>query len=93
VNSVVSGAPHDIRGGTQLASLADAMTTRTDAQPRTEREALVALLGEAATERAISICATYQMMNRLLDAVGAPVHPHFLPIAEELGFHSDDLER
>jgi len=46
-----------------------------------------------AAERAIGVIATFQMMNRALDGVGAPVHPHLHPFAIELGFNPNDLPR
>lgn len=56
---------------------------------------MVARLGPNATERAAGVAATFQMMNRLLDGVGAPVNnrPHFAPIAEAMGFDLADVPR
>lgn len=93
IAAVASGVPTDIEAGIELAALAEAMTTRPDAEPRPEREALIGAVGKEATERAIGVCATYQMMNRLLDAVGAPTPPPFLPLAQDLGFQAGDISR
>ncbi|MEM7324730.1 MAG: hypothetical protein AAF531_16700 [Actinomycetota bacterium] len=53
----------------------------------------MAAAGEAVAERAVSVCATFQMMNRLLDGVGAPVNARLHPLAAELGFEPGDLPR
>ncbi len=60
-----------------------------------ERNALVGALGAIAAERAAGVAATFQMMNRLLDAVGAPVSNkrHFAPIAAALGFELATIGR
>lgn len=47
--------------------------------------------GEAAAERAVAVCATFQMMNRLLDATGTPMPPGLEGIAATLGFEPNDL--
>lgn len=83
----------DLAYGGELLALTDAMTTRTSAEPTAERAALVAVAGEAVAERAIGVCATFQMMNRLLDGVGAPVRTSLHPIAVELGLDPEHLPR
>lgn len=90
---VSSGAEPDLEFGLELRDLADAMTTRTDQEPIVERTALVSVAGEEAAERAVGVCATFQMMNRLLDGVGAPVNRGLHPLAAELGFDPADLPR
>ncbi len=69
------------------------MGTCWTAPPVVERDALVAAAGEAFAERAIGVAATFQMMNRLLDGVGAPVHARLHPLAKELGFEPVDIPR
>lgn len=69
------------------------MTTSTGGEPAAQRAALVTVAGEAVAERAIGVCATFQMMNRLLDGVGAPVRSSLHGIAAELGFNPADLPR
>lgn len=54
---------------------------------------MVAAAGAAAAERAIGVCATFQMMNRLLDGVGAPVDRALHPLAVELGYEVGDITR
>lgn len=83
---MVSGAPPAVEFGIELAALAQAMATNTVAPPVAARQALVDAAGPEVAERAIGVAATFQMMNRLLDGVGAPVNPRLHPLAEELGF-------
>ena len=54
---------------------------------------MVDALGAAAAERAVGVCATFQMMNRLLDGVGAPVDKALHPLAVELGYTESDITR
>ncbi|MEE9417790.1 MAG: hypothetical protein V3V01_21105, partial [Acidimicrobiales bacterium] len=67
ITAVATGAAPPLPGGAELAALVEAITTRTDYDPQAERNALVTAVGESATERAIGVCGTFQMMNRLLD--------------------------
>ena len=69
------------------------MSTNWVSPPTAERDALVAAAGEAVAERAIGVAATFQMMNRLLDGVCAPVNKRLHPIAQELGFEPADIPR
>ncbi len=93
LTAVSSGAAPGLAFGAGLRDLTDALTTKTDREPVAERAALVSAAGEAAAERAVAVAATFQMMNRLLDGVGAPVHPGLHPLARELGFDPADLPR
>ncbi len=93
ITSVATGAPPDVPFGVELAALAQAMGTRWTESPTVERAALVAAAGEAVAERAIGVAATFQMMNRLLDGVGAPVSERLHPLAQELGFEPVDIPR
>lgn len=61
--------------------------------PAATRSALVVAGGEAVAERTIGVAATFQMMNRLLDGVGAPVRRQLHAIAAELGFEPEDIPR
>jgi len=54
---------------------------------------VVAALGSASAERAVGVIATFQMMNRLLDGVGAPVSSQHNALAMELGFQPEDINR
>ena len=79
--------------GHELAALTQAMGTRWNESPAVERDALVAAAGPEFAERAVGVAATFQMMNRLLDGVGAPVNERLHPLARELGFEPLDIPR
>ena len=49
------------------------------------RAALEALIGPKATDRAAMVAGNFSMMNRALDAVGAPVDSGQLDLAAEMG--------
>lgn len=63
--------------------------------PSPARARLIDKVGPIAAERAAGVAATFQMMNRLLDGVGAPVNnrPHFEPVATAMGFNLADIPR
>ncbi|MCO4835650.1 MAG: hypothetical protein KC481_18490 [Acidimicrobiaceae bacterium] len=82
-----------MRFGAELAALAQAMGTRWTEPPTAARDALVAVAGTEVAERAVGVAATFQMMNRLLDGVGAPVHQRLHPLAVELGFEPAAIPR
>ena len=90
---IASGEPPLVPFGFELAELAQAMGTNWTQPPTVAREALVAVAGPEFAERAIGVAATFQMMNRLLDGVGAPVNKSLHPLAKELGFEPLDIPR
>lgn len=90
---IASGEVPSVEGGAELQALAEALTTETDADPAAERDALVAALGPELAERAVGVCATFQMMNIMLDATGAPVRGKLDDIAAILGFEPSDITR
>lgn len=63
--------------------------------PSPARAQLIDKVGPIAAERAAGVAATFQMMNRLLDGVGAPVNnrTHFEPVATAMGFNLADISR
>jgi hypothetical protein len=95
LRSVSEGTVPNIEGGPELLAFADALGLDPTIDPTAAREALIAEFGSAAAERAAGVAATFQMMNRLLDGVGAPVNnrPHFAPVAEAMGFHLADISK
>jgi hypothetical protein len=95
LRSVADGTTPNIEAGAELLAFADGLGLDPSVDLTPERDALIARLGRAATERAAGVAATFQMMNRLLDVVGAPVNnrPHLEPIAEALGYHLADIPR
>ncbi len=57
-------------GGRRLMAFADAVVLADDLELPTACERLVAAVGAAGTVRAAAIAANFQMMNRMLDAIG-----------------------
>ncbi|MBT8240566.1 MAG: hypothetical protein KJN63_05005 [Acidimicrobiia bacterium] len=90
---VASGAVPPIEGGAELLAFTDALTTRLTGDITAERNDLVNCIGARRAERAIAVCATFQMMNRALDGVGAPVAATIKPLAVQLGFDPDTIPR
>ena len=92
---VASGATPVLKAGEELAALVQRMGTDRLNPPTAEREALAVALNERAAERAIGVVAALQMLNRLLDGIGAPVgqRAHFHSIARLLDFQVADLPR
>ena len=93
ITAVATGVAPAVPFGAELTALATALTTKTSAEPVVERSALIEAAGPEEAERAIGVCATFQMMNRLLDGVGAPVRSSLHGIAADLGFDPADLPR
>lgn len=93
ITVVADGRPPSLAFGPELAALAHAITTNSVDAPTAARDALVAVAGTEVAERAIGVAATFQMMNRLLDGVGAPINPRLHPLAQELGFDPGDIPR
>lgn len=88
---------HDLRGvvdpmadsllpaGSELSAFADAAVLRDPLEMPAARTALIAVAGEAAVMRAAAVAGDFQMMNRLLDAVGVQVDRGGMALADELG--------
>ena len=93
VTSVADGSAPALSFGVELAGLAQAMATDWVNAPTADRDALVAAAGPEIAERAVGVAATFQMMNRLLDGVGAPVNKRLHPLAQELGFDPTAIPR
>jgi hypothetical protein len=73
--------------GFQLRNLATAMVT---GQRLAEcRDALTRTAGPRATAAAVGVCASFEMMNRILDATGCPVPEPIRFVAGLLGIASD----
>ncbi|MGI9605451.1 MAG: hypothetical protein ACR2P0_04870 [Acidimicrobiales bacterium] len=95
LGSVATGSIPNIDAGSELLTFTDAMAADAIADVAAERQALVDRVGPQGAEKAVGVAATYQMMNRLLDAVGAPVRgrTHLEPVAKALGFEPADITR
>lgn len=90
---VATGDAPAVPFGAELAALTEALTTNWMDPPTEQRDALVAVAGVEAADRAVGVIANFQMMNRLLDGVGAPVHERLHPLARQLGFEPADIPR
>ncbi len=64
--------------GPELLAFTDALVMRDPDELAIAREALAMQLGDAAVVPAANVVATFEMMNRLLDGVGAPPNPKFM---------------
>ncbi len=93
VSIVATGDAPLVAGGPALAAFTDALTTNHLGDLTSVRADLVDALGPVGAERAIGVAATFQMMNRALDGVGAPVSRDLHPLAVELGFAPEEITR
>lgn len=95
LRAITEGTVPNIEGGAELLAFTDALGSDPAIDVSEARGELIDRLGPNATERAAGVAATFQMMNRLLDGVGAPVNnrPHFAPIAQAMGFDLADVPR
>lgn len=91
LETVATGHTPALAHGAELAALVDALTTDTARVPSAQLAALVDLAGAEAAERCVAVCATFQMMNRLLDGTGTPLPPGLEPIATTLGFDAAEV--
>ena len=73
-----------ITHGRELIAFVDAVVLHDLDEFPTARTDLELCAGEDAADRAAMIIGNFSMMNRALDAIGAPVSTRLLPIAEEL---------
>ena len=91
MSTLLAAPPSQLPASAELAALARALTVHPAVDPVAERDAVIAVLGRDGAERAVSVCATFQLMNRLLDGVGAPVPRTLDGLALELGFELADV--
>jgi len=63
----------------------DAVVLRDPDEIPQARSALEAAAGAEFADRAALVAGNFSMMNRLLDAIGAPIGKHGLPTAALLG--------
>ena len=76
-----TGVPH----GQLLMAFTDAVVLRDEDELDEARAALDSAIGPAATDRAAMVAGNFSMMNRALDAVGAPVDRGLEDLAAEMG--------
>jgi hypothetical protein len=72
--------------GAELLAFVDAVIGEGRDEPiSTARTILLDTAGEAATIRAAAVAGNFQMMNRILDAIGVGVRRSGMKLAAELG--------
>ncbi len=71
--------------GRELLAFTDAAVLRDDDEMPVAREALRQLVGDAGVVRAAACAGNFEMMNRLLDAIGVPVSEAGIALADGLG--------
>lgn len=71
--------------GRELLAFTDAAVLGDADEMPPARAALLSVAGPAATIRAAAVAGNFQMMNRLLDALGVRVGPSAMRLANELG--------
>jgi hypothetical protein len=76
--------------GAELLAFTDAAVLRDVHELPGARDRLLAVAGEAAVLRAAAVAGNFEMMNRLLDAIGVPVRSPQMQLADELGLRVPD---
>ena len=76
--------------GPELLAFVDAAVLRDADELPTARRALLDRAGPAAVVRAAAVAGNFEMMNRLLDAIGVPVSRRQADLASELGLRVPD---
>ncbi|MDH3299979.1 MAG: hypothetical protein OES24_05680 [Acidimicrobiia bacterium] len=76
--------------GFELTAFTDAAVLRDGHEMPGARTALRNAAGEAAVIRAAAVAGNFQMMNRLLDAIGVRVRRGGMALADELGLTVPD---
>lgn len=79
--SIDSGLP----GGAALSAVVDAAVLRDEAEMPLARAAAIERIGPEATMRAVAVAGNFEMMNRLLDAIGVGPAPQMRDIGEAIG--------
>lgn len=79
-----------VDGSDEILALTDAVVLRDHAEYPDARVRAELRFGRNGADRIAMVAATFQMMNRLLDAIGAPVSPHRFALAQEMGLTVPD---
>ena len=83
---IVSGVGDTgVAHGAEIIAFVDAVVLRDDDEYPEARARLEHLIGPEATDRAAMVAGNFSMMNRALDAVGAPVDGSQGALAAEMG--------
>jgi hypothetical protein len=76
--------------GRELVAFTDAAVLRDIDEMPLARRALLDAAGPAAVVRAAAVAGNFEMMNRLLDAIGVSVRAGGMAVADELGLRVPD---
>jgi len=82
--------PSLLPAGSELLAFTDAAVLRDADEMPVARQALLEVAGPAAVVRAAAVAGNFEMMNRLLDAIGVAVRGPSLALADELGLRVPD---
>jgi len=83
---IVSGVGETgVLSGAEIIAFVDAVVLRDEDEISSARTELEANIGKAATDRVAMVAGNFSMMNRALDAVGAPVDRGHSELAAEMG--------
>jgi hypothetical protein len=74
-----------VEHGAKIMAFVDSVVLRDEYEFDLARAALEACIGAAATDRVAMVAGNFSMMNRALDAVGAPVLRGLDDLAAEMG--------
>jgi len=80
-----AGIDLGVTGARELLAAADATVLRDTDEIEVARAELVAAVGEPGAIRAFATAGNFEMMNRLLDALGVGPLKGVLPLADEIG--------
>ena len=81
-----SGLPH----GAELLAFVDAIALLDFYELPEARAELIAAAGTGAATRAAAVCANFEGINRVVDAIGVPVNKRFYDIGDDLGVQVPD---
>jgi hypothetical protein len=82
-----------VRSGAHLSALTDAAVLRDEEEMSIARDAAVEAIGAPATMRALAVAGNFEMMNRLLDAIGVGPSAQMAPIGDQIGVPLPDRWR
>ena len=80
-------------GGRVLSALVEAAVLRDGDEMERARTQAIEVLGSGATARAVQVTGNFEMMNRLLDAVGVGPPDGMLAIGDAIGVPLPDRHR
>ena len=81
-----SRLPH----GAELLAFTDAIALLDFYELPGARADLIAAAGTGAATRAAAVCANFEGINRVVDAIGVPVNKRFYDIGDDLGVQVPD---